>query len=39
MGIFLDFATFGAGCFWHVQAAFDAVKGVKKTTVGYREMR
>ena len=28
-------ATFAAGCFWHVQTAFDAVKGVKKTTVGY----
>lgn len=27
-------ATFGAGCFWHVQAAFDRLKGVK-TTVGY----
>ena len=28
-------ATFGAGCFWHVQAAFDKVKGVAKTIVGY----
>ncbi len=28
-------ATFGAGCFWHVQASFDAVPGVCKTTVGY----
>ena len=28
-------ATFGAGCFWHVQAAFDELEGVLKTTVGY----
>ena len=28
-------ATFGAGCFWHVQAAFDELKGVVKTTVGF----
>lgn len=28
-------ATFGAGCFWHVQKDFDEVKGVVKTTVGY----
>lgn len=28
-------ATFSAGCFWHVQEAFDKVKGVVKTTVGY----
>ena len=28
-------ATFGAGCFWHVQLAFDGLKGVVKTEVGY----
>ena len=27
--------TFGAGCFWHVQLAFDNLKGVVKTEVGY----
>ena len=29
-------ASFGAGCFWGVQASFDAMEGVLETEVGYQ---
>ena len=28
-------ATFGAGCFWGIEAAFQSVNGVTSTSVGY----
>lgn len=28
-------ATFGAGCFWHTEAAFQVLSGVVQTSVGY----
>ena len=31
----LEKATFAGGCFWCMEPPFDAVKGVKETTVGY----
>jgi peptide-methionine (S)-S-oxide reductase len=30
-----DYATFGGGCFWKIEAAFRQVQGVVSTSVGY----
>jgi len=30
-----ELATFGAGCFWHVEETFEHVKGVKNAVSGY----
>ena len=31
----LEKATFGAGCFWHIEEEFKKVKGVVSTSVGF----
>lgn len=33
--VFMEKATFGAGCFWGVQAAFDKLKGIVYSEVGF----
>ena len=35
MFAFIMKATFGAGCFWHVEDLLNKTKGVKSTAVGY----
>ena len=31
----MEIATFGAGCFWGIEATYQKIKGVNKTEVGY----
>ena len=31
----LEKATFGAGCFWHIEEEFKKIKGVISTSVGF----
>lgn len=31
----LEEATFGGGCFWHIEEAFSKIKGVRTTEVGF----
>lgn len=33
--MYMEKATFGAGCFWHVEEAFRHLKGVSSTAVGF----
>lgn len=31
----MEYATFGAGCFWHIEEEFRTLPGVKNTQVGF----